>query len=226
MGVLLGFLLPLGIGAAISPIPTATCLMLLSTNRRPLTTAIAFLVGSGAAFVAVGMLSLAVFGDGGIEDAERSSDLKNTIDALIGGFFLAFAVKLLLKAPDPNAPPPRWLAGIGSIGMVKATLFGMVMSATNFSSLPLYLSGLKEIVTASIGFDARIIMLALFVVLVEAGLLVPIGFYAITPRRAGIVLGDTLRWIEKHNRSVNISVLLVFGVLLLAKGVIGLWDGA
>jgi hypothetical protein len=197
--------------------------MLLSTNRKPLATAIAFLIGSGAALVAVGVFSLAFFGGGGSEDANRPSDVKNTIDVMFGSFFLILAFKLWLKMPDPNAPPPSWAAKIGSIGRGKALLLGTMMTTTNFSSLPLYLSGLKDIVTANIGIAAGIVVLALFVLFIEVALLVPIVSYALAPRRAGVVLSAILRWIKKNNRLVSIFVFVVFGGLLLVKGIAGFW---
>lgn len=81
--------------------------MLLSTNRKPLASAIAFLIGSGAALVAIGIFSLALSGGTGAEDANRPSDIKSTIDTIFGSFFLILAFKLWLKVPDPNASPPE-----------------------------------------------------------------------------------------------------------------------
>lgn len=222
MDSLLGLLLPLGIGAAISPIPTTICIMLLST-RKPLTNAVAFLIGYSAVLVAVGIFSLAFFGAGTTEHTERSSDIKNTIDVMFGGIFLVLALKIGLKAPDPNDPPPGWIAAISTMGVGKALLFGMVMMATNFSSLPLYISGLKEIITADIGVADSILALALFILLIEVELLIPTVAYALAPRRAGAVLGATRQWLEKNNRVINIFVFVVFGGLLLVKGITGLW---
>jgi threonine/homoserine/homoserine lactone efflux protein len=222
MDSLLGLLLPLGIGAAISPIPTTICIMLLST-RKPLTNTVAFLIGYSAVLVAVGIFSLAFFGAGTIEHTERSSDIKNTIDVMFGGIFLVLALKVSLKAPDPNAPPPGWIATINTIEAGKALLFGMVMMATNFSSLPLYISGLKEIITADIGVADSILVLALFILLIEVELLVPTVAYALAPRRTGAVLGTTRQWLEKNNRVISIFVFVVFGGLLLFKGITGLW---
>ncbi len=95
---LIGLLLPLGIGAAISPVSIAVCLMLLNT-RKPLANAVAFLIGYSAFLVAIGIFSLAFFGGGGTEDAGRPSDIKNTIDAMFGIFFLVLALKSWLKRP-------------------------------------------------------------------------------------------------------------------------------
>jgi hypothetical protein len=106
----------------------------------------------------------------------------------------------------------------------KALLFGIVMMATNFSSLPLYISGLKEIITADIGVANSILVLALSILLIEVELLVPTVAYALAPRRAGAVLGATHQWLVKNNRVINIFVFVVFGGLLLVKGITGLWE--
>ena len=57
----------------------------------------------------------------------------------------------------------------------------MMMVSLNFSSLPLYISGLKEIVTANVGIGASILVLAVFILLIEVGLLVSIASYALAP---------------------------------------------
>lgn len=206
MSGLLGLLLPLGLGAAISPFPTTICIMLLST-RKPLTNAFAFLIGYSAVLVAVGVLAFAVFGGGGEpEPSVRSVAIKGTIDVVFGALFLVLALKMWLKTGDPNAPPPRWMAAISSISTGGAFLFGLIMMGTNFTSLPLYISGLKEIVTANIGTARVIFALVLFILLVVVELLVPVVVYALAPRRAGDLLGAARRWLEKNNRVITILV--------------------
>ena len=222
MTTLFGLLLPLGIGAAISPIPTTICIMLLSA-RKPLGKATAFLIGYSAVLVAIGIFALTIFGGGVSEHNERSSTIKDTIDAMLGVLLLVLALKMWLRAPDPSAPPSKWMDAIGSMGTGKALLFGMIMIATNFSSLPLYISGLKEIVTANIGTAGSILVLVLFILLVEVELLVPIVAYALAPRRASATLSATREWLEKNNRVISIFIFVIFGVLLLVKGVMGLW---
>lgn len=218
MDHLLVQLVPLGIGAAISPFASAICITLLST-RKPLVNASAFVLGYGAVLALIGALAFVGFADGGSGSEEGSSAIKGTIDAAIGVLFLVLVLKMLLRAPDPNAPPPRWMAGIDSIGTGKALFFGVFSMATNVTSLPLYISGLKEIVTANIGTAGSIIVLALFMLLVVMELLVPIVVYAASPRRAGAILGATRRWLEKNNRVISILVFGVFGVLLLTRGI-------
>ena len=208
-------LLPLGIGAAISPWPTTVTLMFLSTGR-PLAKALAYLIGYSAVLVAIGIFALTVFGGGDYEGGDRSSAVGGTIDVVFGILFLVLALKLWLKAPDPSAPPPRWMSAFGSINTIGAFLLGVFMMVTNFSTLPLYIAGLKEIVTANLNPAGNLIALVLFILLIMVELLVPIGVYARSPGRGGELLDGARQWLEKYNRVITICIFVFYGILLLA----------
>ena len=114
------------------------------------------------------------------------------------------------------------MAAISSISAGGAFLFGLIMMGTNLTSLPLYISGLKEIVTAKIGSARTIFALVLFILLVVVELLVPVTVYALAPRRADALLSAARRWLEKNNRVITIFVFVVFGTLMLVRGVTAL----
>jgi hypothetical protein len=209
-------LLPLGIGAAISPWPTTVTIMFLSTGR-PLAKALAYLIGYSAVLVAIGIFALTVFGGGDYEGGERSSAAGGgTLDVVFGILFLVLALKLWLKAPDPSAPPPRWMSAFESINIGGAFLLGFFMMVTNFSSLPLYIAGLKEIVTAKLNPASNLFALVLFILLIVVELLVPIVVYARSPRRGGELLDGARQWLEKYNRVITICIFVFYGILLLA----------
>jgi threonine/homoserine/homoserine lactone efflux protein len=208
-------LLPLGIGAAISPWPTTVTIMFLSTGR-PLAKALAYLIGYSAVLVAIGIFALTVFGGGDYEGGDRSSAVGGTVDVVFGILFLVLALKLWLKAPDPSAPPPRWMSAFGSINIIGAFLLGVFMMVTNFSTLPLYIAGLKEIVTANLNPFYNLFALVLFILLIVVELLVPIVVYARSPRRGGELLDGARQWLEKYNRVITICIFVFYGILLLA----------
>src|ERR671911_306576 len=208
-------LLPLGIGAAISPWPTTVTIMFLSTGR-PLAKALAYLIGYSAVLVAIGIFALTVFGGGDYEGGDRSSAVGGTIDVVFGILFLVLALRLWLKAPDPSAPPPRWMSAFGSINTIGAFLLGVFMMVTNFSTLPLYIAGLKELVTANLNPAGTLFALVLFILLIMVELLVPIGVYARSPGRGGELLDGARQWLEKYNRVITICIFVFYGILLLA----------
>ena len=215
LSLILFSLLPLGIGAAISPWPTTVTIMFLSTGR-PLAKALAYLIGYSAVLVAIGIFALTVFGGGDYEGGDRSSAVGGTIDVVFGILFLVLALKLWLKAPDPSAPPPRWMSAFGSINTIGAFLLGVFMMVTNFSTLPLYIAGLKEIVTANLNPAGNLFALVLFILLIVVELLVPIVVYARSPRRGGELLDGARQWLEKYNRVITICIFVFYGILLLA----------
>ena len=208
-------LLPLGIGAAISPWPTTVTIMFLSTGR-PLAKALAYLIGYSAVLVAIGIFALTVFGGGDYEGGDRLSAVGGTLDVVFGILFLVLALKLWLKAPDPSAPPPRWMSAFGSINTIGAFLLGVFMMVTNFSTLPLYIAGLKEIVTANLNPAGTLFALVLFILLIVVELLVPTVVYARSPRRGGELLDGARQWLEKYNRVITICIFVFYGILLLA----------
>lgn len=154
----------MALGGAISPTPTIICILLL-TSRRPLTNATAFLAGNGLVLAVIGILALTLFG-GEPLPSDRSSTVGHTIDTVLGVLFLVFAFKRYLNAPDPNAPPPRWMSSLDLISPGKSFAFGKITMTTNFTTLPLYVSGLKDIVVAKIGILGSVTTFALLVVIV------------------------------------------------------------
>jgi threonine/homoserine/homoserine lactone efflux protein len=215
LSLILFSLLPLGIGAAISPWPTTVTIMFLSTGR-PLAKALAYLIGYSAVLVAIGIVALTVFGGGDYEGGDRSSAVGGTLDVVFGILFLGLALKLWLKAPDPSAPPPRWMSAFESINIGGAFLLGVFMMVTNFSTLPLYIAGLKELVTANLNPAGNLFALVLFILLIVVELLVPTVVYARSPRRGGELLDGARQWLEKYNRVITICIFVFYGILLLA----------
>ena len=217
---LFSHLLLVGLGATISPVAAAICFSLLATSK-PLANALAFAFGYGVvlAFIAVG--AVAFFGGRPELGAGHHSDIRNTLDAAIGGLLIVFALKALLHAPDPNAPPPKWVAAVSSIAPPRAVLLGMVLVLTNPTTLALYVSGLKEVLAASLGAVEDAVVLLVFILLVEVVFLVPITAYAVNPRQTLALMEAIHKRLERHGWSIEIVVLSILGVLLLHKGLAG-----
>jgi threonine/homoserine/homoserine lactone efflux protein len=218
---LFSHLLLVGLGAAISPVAAAICFSLLGTSK-PLANALAFALGYGVVLAVIAIGAFAFFGDRPELGAGHHSDIRNTLDAAIGVLLVMFALKALLHAPNPNAPPPKWVAAVSSIAPSRAVLLGMVLVLTNPTTLALYVSGLKEVVTVSLGAVEDAVALLVFILLVEVEFLVPITAYAVKPRQTLALMEAIHKLLERHGRSIEIVVLSFLGVLLLHKGLAGL----
>lgn len=119
-------LLPLILGSAIVPI-----------QPHPVTTALRSSSGriTSVAFVA-GMVSSTPAGDRLRPDPEfrqqhspleadgATSPVTGALLLVVGVLMLVLAVRSLLNEPDPDSPPPKWLAMTASIKPAKAYLLG------------------------------------------------------------------------------------------------------
>lgn len=94
--------------------------------------------------------------------------------------------------------------------------------ATNFTTLALYVSGLKDIVVAKAGALGSVTAFALLIVIVVSALLVLVDLYTIAPNRASTILGSASEWLERNNHAISLFFLAFFGALLFAKGFSGL----
>ncbi len=218
---LLAHVLLVGVGGGASPVAATVCIMLLNTVR-PLATALAFMLGHSAVLASVGVAAFAGFG-AGWGFADPSPATRHAVDAAIGGLLLVFALGECLVRPVPRASSPKWMAAVDSVTPGKAFLFGTIRMGTDVGALALFVSGLKEIVAADLGAANSAIAFALFVLIIEMALVVPIAVYAVAPGRGGAMLGHARRWLEENTRPISIVLFAVFGILLLAKGAWGLW---
>jgi len=217
---LLARLIPLGLAGSVSPIAIVVCIALLS-SRRPVANALAYVAGIATVLAAVGAFALALFGPGSASDAE-SSDIVNTVELCLGVLLLLFAVKQALGEPDPDAPPPGWMAMLERLGPGRAYAFGLLIEATNVKRLAIYLAGLSEITRSEVTTAQSVVALAIFVVLLLAGLIAPIGVYASLPGRSAAILNGARRWLLVYNRRILAAIFGVIGVVLVERGLSGL----
>jgi threonine/homoserine/homoserine lactone efflux protein len=220
MAELLARLVPLGLAGAVSPIAIVVCIALLS-SRRPLANAAAYVAGITTVLAAVGAFALALFGPGSASGAE-SSDIVNTIELTLGVLLLLFAAKQALGEPDPDAPPPGWMAALEQLGPARAYAFGLIVEATNIKRLAIYLAGLSEITRSDVTFAQSVLSLGIFLALLEAGLVAPIIVFATLTDRSTAMLDSARRWLLTYNRRILAVIFGVIGAVLVERGLSGL----
>ncbi|MGZ5308801.1 MAG: GAP family protein [Solirubrobacterales bacterium] len=145
MGNLLPGVLPLALGAAISPLLLTATLLVLSGKDRPLARGFAVALGAALPLVALGIFGLVAFSStgqpgGGGSDSEASAWL----DLGLGLLLLALAALELRRRPagkqsaTAETPAPRsrvW----------RSALLGMGMMLANFTTAILYIAAVKQI---------------------------------------------------------------------------------
>ena len=218
MADLLTRLIPTAIVGAINVVPITVVVTLLMA-RGGLARAIAFGIGQIGTFAVIGVIALATAStDAGSSDT--GSAVTGTIIAVLGALFLLLAVKQLLGAPDPDAPPPAYMARLESMSVSGALVTGLVLALINVKQLGIMAAGVAEIVEADVTAAQGWVALVILLVLIQAGVIVPILAYVLAREWATKTLVALRAWLIAHNRVISIVVGLVVGVVFVIAGVV------
>jgi hypothetical protein len=141
VGPVIGDLLPLALGIAISPVPIIAIILLL-LSPRPGLTSVGFLVGWVVA-IAVVVTAVALLYDP-VDDSDSSgpSTTTSVVKLVLGLLSIALAVKQWGGRPKPGekAVLPKWMAAIDKVTPVRSLDMGALLSGLNPKNLTLGLA--------------------------------------------------------------------------------------
>jgi threonine/homoserine/homoserine lactone efflux protein len=220
MGGVIGEILPLALGVAISPIPIiAAILMLLSPNAK--TTGVGFLVGWIAgvivAVTAFTLLSALLPED----DSDASNPVKGTIRLVLGALLILLAAKQWRGRPRGEAEPglPKWMSAIDTLTPVKGLGLGFALSALNPKNLIMAAGAGIAIGAGDLATGQTIAVIAVFTVIAASTVAVPVIAYLAAADRMAEPLEKLRGWLVRENPVVMAVLLLVIGVVLIGKGI-------
>lgn len=216
-------LLPFIIGSALVPLQIIFVVLLLTGEQRGTLKAIAFVLGMTLTRLAQGFLIGVVITGGSSDpaDAVRAGVIKSTVLLILGIVLLIAAYKKWSKEPDPDAPPPKWMALIDTITPGKAFLFGALFILIAVKLWVFTLGAISVIGEADLERQDTIIAFLWYILLAQSLLIIPILIRLILPKQAGRLLGSFGGWLETNNDRIVIVVSLVFGLLFLYQGIMG-----
>jgi len=220
MGAVIGEILPLALGIAISPIPIiAAILMLLSPKAR--VTSVGFLlgwiIGIVVAVVVFTLLSSILPED----DPNASKPIQGIIQLLLGALLLLLAAKQWRGRPKGDAKPalPKWMQAIDKITFPVALGLGFLLSALNPKNLLLGAGAGLAIGSASLEIGSIVIVIVVFTLIAASTVAVPVIAYLIAADKLRGPLDALRGWLEKENAVIMAVLLLVIGVSMIGKGI-------
>lgn len=219
MPQLLGRVLPLALGAAISPTIVAAAVLVLASRTRPVARGAMFTLGTIVVLAGYTLLGLTALGDVGGHPTATTRAVSGGVDTALGIALLAYALReLLLVHPAAVDPRAETRAPKGE-GVLTAFVLGAVMMLTNFTSLVLYIPAMKDVhrSPASDGTKAVVILVAFLITSLPA--LVPLGARIVAPGPSAHALARVGTFMTVHKRGVTVAVAVIFGTYLLVKGV-------
>ena len=221
MDSIIADLLPFIIGSAVVPLQIIVVTLLLTSEKRGPLKAIAFVLGMTVARLVQGVLFGLVLtgGSGDPADAGNSGVVKATALTVLGLLLLITAYKKWAKEPDPDAPPPKWLAMLDGLTPVRALLVGAGFVLIAPKLWVFILGAISAIGEAQLGQPESTRTFLLFILLAQSLLLIPIAIRLLIPQRAKTLLASLAEWLKRYNDPIVIAISLIFGVLFLYQGI-------
>jgi len=220
MSAVIGEILPLALGIAISPIPiVAAILMLLSPKAR--VTSVGFLLGWVLGIViAVTVFTLlsAILPE---DDPDASKPIQGTIQLILGVLLLLLAIGQWRRRPKAGEEPvmPKWMQAIDKVSFPMALGLGFLLSAVNPKNLLMAVGAGLEIGSAALTTGEIVAVIAIFTLLAASTVLIPVVGYLIAAERLRGLLDELRGWLAQHNATIMSVLLLVIGVAMIGKGI-------
>lgn len=216
MGSVIGEILPLALGIAISPLPIiAAILMLLSA--RPGGTSVGFLAGwiIGIALVTGIVTALA----GSLSTSGGATPAWASWTKIVLGLLLVHRGVRSWRGRGEGNTTPKWLTAIESFTPVKAFGLGFLLSAVNPKNLILGVAAGVAIGTAGLSIGGEAVVIAVFTVLAACTVAIPVIAHLFAKNRMQAPLDAAKVWLQANNSAVMAVLLLVIGVVLIGKGI-------
>ena len=213
-------LVPLAVAGAIVPAPFVVTILLLRTS---LASAGAWIAGMTVVRLLQGLVFGVILSDATtVETAAGRETVFSAVLLVLSVTLFVTAAKQLAGGDDPDAPPPKWMAAVESIGTGKAFALGAGLVAINAKLWVFTLGAIAAIEEAHEGRHAGVVSYLVFVALVLAPQLAALAYALVAPARARRALDEIADWLRRHNRAIVVAVSLVFGTWFLVKALRGL----
>ncbi|MGO9083558.1 MAG: GAP family protein [Streptosporangiaceae bacterium] len=218
MGALLARILPLALGAALSPTLFALEVLVLSGRRRPLARAWAVAAGSAVMLVSYVVLGLTLLSN--LHARHGRSPVDAAID--LGAALLLALLALRTPHRRPTAAEAhhsRTSSRLQSASTLSFFGVGAIGMLVNFSTLVLFIPALHQISRSTVpGLDKYLaglvlLLITLLPVLIPAGLVTALG------PQAGPILARINTFVSGHSRQITAGLEILFAILLAWKGI-------
>ena len=223
MRTVVGEVLPLAVVVTVSPLNIVAAILLLF-SRRPILHASCYLAGFAVGVAAVVGVLAAVAGAASLStDSQRSQGASGLLLAL-GIVLLVVAVRRFRSRPAPGetTPLPSWMDGISTFGPGRSLVAGLTVGAVNPKNIAVGLASAVAIATAGLAAGQAVGVVVVYTVVASLGVALPVVVMVLLGDRADEVLRGWQAWLGRNNAAMMAVVYLIFGVLLVGRGIGGI----
>jgi hypothetical protein len=223
VGEVLGDLLPLAVGVAVSPVPIIAVVLMLLAPRAGGTSG-GFLLGWVAGIAGTATVFLFLAGTLDLGSAGEPSAPASWIELGLGALLLVLAARQWQGRPGAGEHPalPPWMAAIDHLSAGKAAGLGLALAAVNPKNLLLCIAAGAAVADGGLSGQREAWSVTVFTLIAACTVAVPVIAYAIGRKRMAGPLESLRAWLAAHSGAVMATLLLVIGVVLIGEGLGGL----
>ena len=211
--------LPYAVGAAISPLLFTVEVIILAGGVQPKLRAWIYAAGAASVAVIVIVLVALVF-QGASPSDSGPSPFARGVEVTAGLALAALAVRAFLPRHGAEPQHPGRLQEMMRNGRGR-TFFaiGMVMMATNASSIVIMIPGIHAVEASRPGLVPAVVALGILLVFVMIPALVPVGIVTLMGARSDALLARLNHFVVQHSRTISglicaaIAAYLIVGAL-------------
>jgi len=221
LSILLADILPLAIGAAVSPTVLIGIILILSVSDRPKLSGIAFYTGAMIILLIV-VLAGIILGKGAVIASSKPPSVTSAyFDSALGILLILLGIWRIIKkgdgSPDENRFGGKSKSAISDF--IKYMVLGLGMFAINFTTTVLVFASGKDIGISSASLTDKLIVVIILTIITLLVVEIPLLIYFTMPKRSEKLLGALNVWMQKNSRYLMAAVMFVFGIYLMVKGV-------
>lgn len=209
---------PLGLGAAVSPTVLTVSVLLMCSPRRPVARGALFALGVLSVLAVISVLGITVldrFADHHPSATERA--VSDSVDLVLGLVLLALAARTALRPRDPTTERTARHPADHD-GLARAYALGLVMMATNVTTIVLYIPAMRDIGRADVSTSDQAVALLVMLGFASLPATVPLLLRVVVPGPAQRALTRLDGAMTRHRRAIVLAVEIVFGVYLIVRG--------
>ena len=218
MGAVIGDVLPLAIGIAISPIPIIAAILMLFSPRAT-STSTGFLLGWILGIVVATAVFTALAGT--LKTGGEPSAAASWIKIGLGVLLVLVGIRQW-RGRGGQHDAPKWMAAIDDFTFPKALGLGFLLSGVNPKNLIIAAGAGLIIGSSAVGVGGDAAAIALFTVIASSTVAIPVLAHLVAAERMTRPLESLRKWLQDNNATVMATMILVIGVVLVGKGVSGL----
>lgn len=219
----IGEVLSSAIGVAISPVPIIAVILILF-SKKARSNGPAFLAGWVVALCAVCAVVMLIGGAADIGTSSGPSKGAAVVRIVLGALLVLAAGRQWKKRPAKGEEPhmPKWMEGIEDFNAVRSFVVAMALSGLNPKNLALTLAAAMSVSQANLSTAESLVPLAVFVAIASSSVALMVFVYLLGGQKAASMLDSWKAWLTANNNTVMAVLFLVFGAVVIGKGISGL----